>query len=144
MNLIKDSYESGECPDCGENIPNDVSNGDECSNCGHVFYSPVKPDITEATLNTTETTLMDKAFESIKTYLIEDTLFILRVGDMIGFYDNTNGEGSYDKLSATHKTELQRNVKRHLEYGNVGTISLGEAWADYMRESVQLAQNDWS
>ena len=137
MSIIKDSYENGECPDCGEDIPNDVSNGDGCSNCSHVFYSPVKPDITEATL-------MDKAFESIKTYLIEDTLFILRVEDMIGFYDNMNGKSSYDKLSATHKTELQRNVKRHLEYGNVGTISLGEAWADYMRESVRLAQEDWS
>ena len=131
MNLIKDSYENGECPDCGEDIPNDVSNGDGCSNCSHVFYSPVKPDITEATL-------LDKAFESIKTYLIEDTLFILRVGDMIGFYDNTNGEGSYDKLSDQDKTELQRNVKKHLEYG------LGEAWADHMREAVQLAQEDWS
>jgi hypothetical protein len=126
MNLIKDSYENGECP------------GDECSNCGHVFYSPVKPDITEATLNTTETTLMDKAFESIKTYLIEDTLFILRVGDMIGFYDNTNGEGSYDKLSDQDKTELHRRVKKHLEYG------LGETWAECMKVSVELAQEDWS
>jgi len=131
MNIIKDSYENGECPDCGEDIPDDVSNGDGCSNCSHVFYSPVKPDITEATL-------LDKAFESIKTYLIEDTLFILRVEDMIGFYDNTNGEGSYDKLSDQDKTELHRRVKKHLEYG------LGEVWADYMRESVQLAQEDWS
>jgi len=130
-NIVKDSYENGECPDCGEDIPNDVSNGDGCSNCGHVFYSPVKPDITEATL-------MEKAFESIKTYLIEDTLFILRVDDMIGFYDAQKGKGSYDKLSATHKTELQRSVKKHLEYG------LGEVWADYMRESVELAQEDWS
>jgi len=118
MNIIKDSYENGECPDCGEDIPDDVSNGDGCSNCSHVFYSPVKPDITEATL--------------------EDTLFILRVEDMIGFYDNTNGEGSYDKLSDQDKTELHRRVKKHLEYG------LGEVWADYMRESVQLAQEDWS
>lgn len=140
MSIIKDSYENGECPDCGEDIPDDVSNGDECSNCSHVFYSPVKPE--------------DETFESIKLSLfptvtikfgtlqvetlIEDTLFILQVDDMIGFYDNTNGEGSYDKLSATHKTELQRSVKKHLEYG------LGEAWADYMRESIRLAQEDWS
>jgi hypothetical protein len=137
MNLIKDSYENGECPDCGEDIPNDVSNGDGCSNCSHVFYSPVKPDITEDALNTTEATLMDKAFESIKTYLIEDTLFILRVEDMVAFYDVQKGEGSYDKLSDQDKTELHHEVKRHLEYG------LGEAWADYMREAVQLAQEDW-
>ena len=125
MSVIKDSYEKGECPDCGEDIPNDVSNGDGCSNCSHGFYSPVKPE-------------MDEPFESIKTYLIEDTLFILQVDDMIGFYDNMNGEGSYDKLNDQDKIELQRNVKKHLEYG------LGEAWAECMKESVKLAQEDWS
>ena len=39
MNIIKDSYENGECPDCGKNIPDDVSGGDGCSNCGHAFYT---------------------------------------------------------------------------------------------------------
>ena len=125
MNIIKDSYENGECPDCGKDIPDDVSGGDECSNCGHVFYSLVRSEVEET-------------FTSIKTYLIEDTLFILQVDDMIGFYDNTNGEGSYDKLSATHKTELHRRVKKHLDYG------LGEAWTDYMKVSVELAQEDWT
>jgi hypothetical protein len=42
MNIIKDSYENGECPDCGKDIPDDVSGGDGCSNCGHVFYG--RPD----------------------------------------------------------------------------------------------------
>ena len=42
MNIIKDSYENGECPDCGKNIPDDVSGGDGCSNCGHIFYG--RPD----------------------------------------------------------------------------------------------------
>jgi len=36
---IKNNYPNGECPDCYENIPDDVSHGDGCSNCGHVFYS---------------------------------------------------------------------------------------------------------
>jgi rubredoxin len=36
-NPIKDAYEDGECPDCGQDIPNDVTDGDACSNCGHVF-----------------------------------------------------------------------------------------------------------
>ena len=37
QNLIKASYEDGECPDCGEQIPNDVKEGQECKNCDHVF-----------------------------------------------------------------------------------------------------------
>jgi hypothetical protein len=38
-NPIVDSYEDGVCPDCGEPIPQDVEEGSECVNCGHVFYS---------------------------------------------------------------------------------------------------------
>lgn len=38
MNSVKDSYINGECPDCYENIPEEAENGDECYNCGHVFY----------------------------------------------------------------------------------------------------------
>lgn len=41
--LIKDSYEGGVCPDCQENIPDDVMEGQECDNCGHVFYAQIKP-----------------------------------------------------------------------------------------------------
>lgn len=37
MNAIKDSYPNGECPDCGEAIPDDVVEGQACSNCEHVF-----------------------------------------------------------------------------------------------------------
>lgn len=37
LNPVKDAYEDGECPDCGQTIPNDVSEGDACTNCGHVF-----------------------------------------------------------------------------------------------------------
>ncbi len=37
-NAIKESYEDGECPDCGHEIPDDVEEGDECDNCPHVFH----------------------------------------------------------------------------------------------------------
>ncbi len=37
INKVKESYEDGICPDCSEDILNDVVEGDECSNCGHVF-----------------------------------------------------------------------------------------------------------
>jgi len=30
-------YENGECPDCGEEIPNKAQREEECSNCGHVW-----------------------------------------------------------------------------------------------------------
>jgi len=36
MNEIKNSYPNGKCP-CGETVPHNVENGDECANCGHVF-----------------------------------------------------------------------------------------------------------
>ena len=35
--LISSYYEDGCCPDCGNEISNDVVAGDSCFNCGHVF-----------------------------------------------------------------------------------------------------------
>lgn len=35
---IKDSYPDGKCPDCGEQIPVNIIDGDKCPNCGHVFH----------------------------------------------------------------------------------------------------------
>ncbi len=43
MNTIKDSYEDGICPDCGEEIPDDVVEGQACENCEHAFYEYI-PD----------------------------------------------------------------------------------------------------
>lgn len=34
---VKDAYPDGVCPDCGEDIPDDVEDGEECTNCGHTF-----------------------------------------------------------------------------------------------------------
>jgi len=34
---IKDNYPNGECPDCNEPIPDNIAEGQECFNCGHVF-----------------------------------------------------------------------------------------------------------
>jgi len=31
-------YVAGRCPDCGEYIPETAQEGDECRNCGHVFW----------------------------------------------------------------------------------------------------------
>jgi O-acetyl-ADP-ribose deacetylase (regulator of RNase III) len=42
-NKIKDSYDFGLCPDCNTEIPDEVLDGESCSNCGHVFYE-VDPD----------------------------------------------------------------------------------------------------
>lgn len=39
MNTVKESYHNGECPDCGETIPDDVVEGQACANCEHVFYA---------------------------------------------------------------------------------------------------------
>ena len=43
-NRIKAAYEDGVCPDCGEDISNDVVEGDACHNCGHVFYPDYEDD----------------------------------------------------------------------------------------------------
>lgn len=36
-NKVYQSYLNGECPDCGDNIPKSVKDGEECKNCNHVF-----------------------------------------------------------------------------------------------------------
>ena len=41
MNIIKNSYDGGACPDCGLTIEDDVKTGDGCYNCGHAFYASV-------------------------------------------------------------------------------------------------------
>jgi len=43
-NPIKQAYEDGECPDCGDPIPDDVAEGQACENCGHVFCLPKDND----------------------------------------------------------------------------------------------------
>jgi hypothetical protein len=37
---VKDDYENGECPDCGEPIPDDAWYGGNCDNCEHVWNEP--------------------------------------------------------------------------------------------------------
>lgn len=44
---IKDHYPEGECPDCGEPIPDDAVAGTECENCGHVFCREQDTDESE-------------------------------------------------------------------------------------------------
>ena len=36
---VESAYPDGVCPDCGEGIPEDAAEGQECTNCGHAFYS---------------------------------------------------------------------------------------------------------
>jgi hypothetical protein len=43
-NSVKDAYEGGLCPDCGENIPDDAVEGQTCTNCGHAFFSASPTD----------------------------------------------------------------------------------------------------
>ena len=83
---------------------------------------------------------MSETFNTIDSFLMEDTLYILQVDDMIGFYDQMYGSGSYYKLKKEEKELLIDRVKRNLSYG------LGEVWSEYMRESNQLAeeQNEWN
>ena len=54
VNIIKDSYSNGKCPDCGEPIPDNVTEGQECKNCEHVFCSPRDCDDEEEELRRDE------------------------------------------------------------------------------------------
>jgi hypothetical protein len=50
---LQQAYEFGACPDCSEDIPSYAVEGDECGNCGHVFYlfgadNDNEPDIPES------------------------------------------------------------------------------------------------
>lgn len=42
MNKVYNSYQNGECPDCGEKISKKVKEGDSCKNCDHVFTAEQK------------------------------------------------------------------------------------------------------
>ena len=64
----------------------------------------------------------------------DDTLYVLRVEDMVAIFDHEHGEGSYDKLSDQEKTDLKLNVKKHLEYG------LNEIWDEYMEIAIREAK----
>lgn len=44
MNNVYIYYRDHECPDCGEPIPHTAVGGDECENCGHVFWGYKEPD----------------------------------------------------------------------------------------------------
>lgn len=43
-NSVRDAYEGGLCPDCGESIPGDAVEGQPCTNCGHAFFSAAPAD----------------------------------------------------------------------------------------------------
>jgi hypothetical protein len=42
-NPVWNAYD-GVCPDCGEPIPEGIQEGQECCNCGHVFWPERKDD----------------------------------------------------------------------------------------------------
>jgi len=65
-----------------------------------------------------------------------EVLYVLQTDDMIGFYEDIYGEDSYDKLSEEEKETLKYKVKKGLGYG------LGEAWSDYMRVAIELAEEN--
>lgn len=35
---VQDSYPNGDCPDCGEKIPEEAQDGENCLNCGHIWW----------------------------------------------------------------------------------------------------------
>jgi len=43
-NPVRAAYRNSECPDCGEPLPENVQEGDECGNCGHVYFNERRMD----------------------------------------------------------------------------------------------------
>lgn len=41
---VREQYEDGVCPDCGEEIPESVVEGMDCTSCGHVFNAVAADD----------------------------------------------------------------------------------------------------
>lgn len=62
---MKKSYKNGECPDCGDPIPKRTSDGDECKNCGHVFYK-----LKDTTKKNTHTENADEVINAITETLL--------------------------------------------------------------------------
>lgn len=42
--LVKDHYVGGLCPDCDLPVPDTATEGEECENCGHVFWTAHQAD----------------------------------------------------------------------------------------------------
>ena len=45
MKKMPEYYENGLCPDCGDDIKEDTQSGEDCLNCGHVFYKDEELEI---------------------------------------------------------------------------------------------------
>lgn len=43
-NPVYDAYSDGVCPDCGEEIPDNIEEGEDCTNCGHTFHAARSDD----------------------------------------------------------------------------------------------------
>lgn len=39
LTAVQQNYHNAECPDCGNPIPRSATDGSECRNCGHVYYT---------------------------------------------------------------------------------------------------------
>lgn len=35
---VQNSYLNGACPDCGDKIPKEAQDGENCPNCGHIWW----------------------------------------------------------------------------------------------------------
>jgi hypothetical protein len=71
VNPVKDTYEHGECPDCGEPIPDTVQAGDECVNCGHVFCESTADDDQPETNVQRVTRLMEFGSPLMQAFVVE-------------------------------------------------------------------------
>jgi hypothetical protein len=60
-------------------------------------------------------------------------LWDLRVEDMVSFYDEKRGVGSWLALNEREQSDFVYRVQSYLGHG------LGEAWSDYMYTSVDCA-----
>lgn len=69
MNAIKESYPDGICPDCGETIPDNVQDGEQCANCDHVFCGPRPDDGPDESMDgDAESALRDAGFGTDEDY----------------------------------------------------------------------------
>jgi len=76
---LKDSYVNGECPDCGQDIPDNVQEGNICSNCEHVFLPGTDKDA--RTISSVEFCLSCKAHRIVYVRGKCSDLFSLSIGD---------------------------------------------------------------
>jgi hypothetical protein len=115
MSTIKQSYLDGECPDCGEPILDNATEGEGCLNCGHVFWRRkmiLTLDITKVTI------LVGQGADQIYLQTTEDAPFPAVSDQPLGISFEVVAGGGY-----RYVTEVLKIDEEYIETINLSDFT---------------------